>query len=366
MTLATAAYAGGLFTRMSPEEARTRPGLTIVELYMAEACEGPDPWLEPELNSWPKKHSATMVRYDWRAEATSVKEAIGSGLKIAPQRIAWRDGVEIDRLCGCADPDDLNLWLTAITAGTTRGDILRATLAERGFDIGLSLEIAKVEVCGVHPDRAWDALFALWEQIPEKAPQERYWRAMRVAPEMASIGKKYPAIREKIVALRDDLTGAKDKDVHAFDDWFALNRVLGDDAMTVTWYDDNRNDPALSDVIEHARLGVFQLHTDKKRWAEAASLVTSPEMWLERAPPRGATLQLVADAYLALMIQQRQKEGKVLLKAILKEAGKDGAQGCAMLKLVTEHPKAVHKDQKVAAKACADEAVVTAWEALLP
>jgi hypothetical protein len=353
-----------LFGNLSLEALRATPGLTIAELHTPEACPGPDPWLDPALNAWPREHGVTMSRFDWRADATEVKAAIGGGLRIVPQRIAYRDGAEVDRLCGCQEPDTVRLWLTALAAGTTRGDILRASLAEVGFDVARSLELAQADTCALHIDGAWQALLDLWNQIPDKAPDQRLTRLTRVAPEMGALAKKYPEIQARLVALRDGLDAAKDAEVPAFDDWFALNGVLGQDEVTLDWYAARRADPALAMVAEHARTGVFQLHVARDAWAEAAALIPDAATWLRKAPPRGATAQLAADGYLALMLAGRTTDGKALLKGML--GGEPEVLACPLLKIITAHPAAASKDQAVLAKHCDDAGVVSAWEAVRP
>lgn len=341
-------------------EAAARPGLVIAEIHTAEACDGVDSWIDPELVKVATALHAEVVRYDWRADAADVGTILGDGLRAVPQRIARRDGVEIDRLCGCASPEALSTWLVGVAGGKTAAEAL-ADKSTGVPDPGRGIERANAHLCALRPDAAMATILDLWARIPPTDAAGPV-RITRLSTEAGKIAKRYPATRPALASVRDATEVLAATSTQAFDDLITLNRVLGEDDRTLAWYDAHRLDPASSDVVEHARTGIFRLRADRGDWVGAAKEISDVDRWLAATAsgPVGAALRV--DMVVALRKQGDWPRANTVLKAIGKPSA---SEACAAIARWTSTGVA-HKTETALAKRCDVPATLQAWQAALP
>ncbi len=357
------AHAGTLASpvRRAPwTEAAARPGLVVAEIHTPEACDGVDAWLDAELVKVAAALHVDVVRYDWRADATDVSTLLGEGLRAVPQRIARRDGVELDRLCGCASPDALRGWLVGVAGGKTAAD----ALADAGTgvpDAARGIERANAHLCAQRPDAAMATLLDLWVRIPPTDTAGPL-RITRLATEAGKIAKRYPSTRPALVAVRDATEGLAPTSSAAFDDLITLNRVLGEDDRTLAWYDAHRLDPAAADVVEHARTGIFRLRSDRGDWDGAAKEIGDLDRWLAATASAGVGAALRVDMVVAL----RKVGDTAGANAVVRAIGKPSpSAACAAIARWTATGVA-SKAEAALAKRCDVPATLAAWEAALP
>jgi hypothetical protein len=334
--------------------------LVVAEIHTAEACDGVDTWLDPELVKVAAALHVEVVRYDWRADAADVSALLGDGLRAVPQRIARRDGVEIDRLCGCASPESLRAWLVGVAGGKTAAD----ALADGGTgvpDAARGIERANAHLCAQRPDAAMSTLLDLWARIPPTDAAGPL-RITRLATEAGKVAKRYPTTRPALVAVRDATEALAPTSVSAFDDLITLNRVLGEDDATLAWYDAHRLDPAAADVVEHARTGIFRLRADRGDWAGAAKEIGDLDRWLSATSSGGVGAALRVDMVVALRKVGDLGGAKSVVAAIGKPTA---AAACAAIARWTATGVA-SKTEAALAKRCDVPATLAAWEAALP
>ncbi len=324
-------------------------------------------WADAAVAAAAEKAGVTTLNATRNKE--NLETFVGSGYAPATLRIAYREGKELDRLCGCGTANDVATWLLDVSDGQTHADRLRVTAQSPARDvvpIGSWIEVAQAERCADRLDDAYKTLVTLWNDIPRRWPEQRALRLTRVAYELGALAEKHEPARVALVALRDALDATKDTDLTANDEWVALNRVLHDDARTVTWFEAARVDPAREEAAARQAPNVFSMWFEQMRLEDAGALIDDPIAWLGvwRQQPEG--LDGAVRGYVALRAAGRPKDAATLAKAIFK-LDKASAPGwaCTLLSKSAEYGR-TGKDEKAVAKVCEDEAVVAAWAAALP
>ena len=107
LALALAAHAGP-YTDVSLPEALQGQGLVLAVVPKAGVCTE-DPW--PLAEDWLGRHNATAVLLKPGRDTDVLKEVVGEGPYLPPMALAWHDGAELDRVCGCLSPEELAGWL---------------------------------------------------------------------------------------------------------------------------------------------------------------------------------------------------------------------------------------------------------------
>lgn len=346
------------------ERVAAGPGLAIVELTDGKCAVG---LTEPKV-------AATLSEYGIAtAAAPRTREGVDrwlgpDGVATGTVRIAFRDGVEVERACGCASVDAVNLWLSELAAGSTHRAELRRT-AESATDVppvGTWLELAYAEQCSARPDDAFRVLRFLWDQIPARWPDQRAFRLTRVALELGKSADRSPAHRAELVALRDSLTATRERDIPTGDDWVALNRVLHDDDTSLAWFGELRTVPTLASLAAHHGPTAWSLLAERERWVDAGGWVTGDlsgwVSWWLASDPRGASL---ATGYATVRARGDVRSAAAIAKEALGRDDAPAGLACALIARSTALG-VVGKDEGKLARRCDDEAVVDAWSAALP
>lgn len=342
------------------ERGAGKTGLVVYDLYKEGTCDNLDPWT-PEVAKNLVDNNTLAVRIDYMKDGESVKKLVGAGFLTVPMRIAYLDGVEVDRACGCMDGAALVTWMDDLRAGKTRADVSRSKLSgDLGKDLTPSLDIVQQEYCANRPEKGFDTLELLWNGLDRSDDAIQAVRFSRVAHDMAVLARKSPVVTERIAALRDSLDAAKDVEDAKLDDWVALNRILLQDDVTLSWFDAHRSDPAFATVIAHQAPNLLALLVERTRWADAGGLIGDAEAWLDWARPTTGGLDLSIDSYVALFAAGRTKDADTFAKGVLKVAPEGTA--CKILTRATGAGFSSSAQSKIA-KLCKDEAVVTAWKA---
>ncbi len=361
LTILLAAALAAPRTDLSAEDAKKLPGLAIIEVGKPGACA--DAWESAEVKAWSTAHAdAHLVVAPFTKG--SVEALLGDVRTAAVTKVAYRDGVELDRACGCMDGPVLGRWLEVLATEGTRAGAQRDALSRTTeLDTTGWLELVQLEACAARMPEAFAAAKHLWEQIPEQAPDQREVRLTRVVHDMGTIATKDAAAKTELTAMRDALDEGKDTDRPTLDAWVALNRVLGDDERTVSWFDAHRTDPSKKELIAAHAPNVFYLMVERGRWADAGMLIDDLPAWLEVWKAQKAGLDTSELAYAALRAAGRDKDAAKLAKDILKVAPEGTA--CRLIAKSTQIQVA-SKSEAPVAKACTDAAVVEAWTAAVP
>jgi hypothetical protein len=356
----------GPFSSLPWSEARQGKGVVVFELTKDGVCQSPEGWADAGLPAWMSEHGVMAVRLDRAKDQGAVRKLVGSGHEEVPMRIAYRDGVEVDRTCGCVDGPGLTAWMQGLSEGQTRADAERARLGDplQGeLDVMAELELVRMHYCANRLEMGAEHLILLWEQIPMRAPEYAEARFVRIGHDMAVLARKSDAVTARLATLRDGLDEAKDTDFAALDDWVALNRVLLQDDRTVSWYDSHRGEAWFAKFLQHQAPNIFFLMVERGRWADAGAMIDDPARWLSRWKPEAGGLEQAIWGYAALMAADRGKDGAWFAKEILKVAPEGTT--CQLVAKAVEAGGA-DKSQAKWVKGCADEALTAKWTAALP
>ncbi|MCB9683319.1 MAG: hypothetical protein H6733_17775 [Alphaproteobacteria bacterium] len=338
-------------------------GTTIVTLMKEGSCTGDDDgWSSALVSGWLQGNPDTVVvAAPFRRDASDI--LVGDAFQPAVMALAYKDGVQVDRVCGCQSGPDIAAWLGNIASGTTRGDAVAASLGDTvdGNTITRWLDVVQMHYCGNRLDDAFAVAKMLWEQVPPDATELRATRLTRIVHDMGVLAAKDDAIREQVVALRDGLDAAKDSERAALDDWVALNRILRDDDRTIAWFDTVKDDPAKKELTAAQAPNLFYMLAERGKWADAGRLVDDPIAWLAIWKQQTGGLETAAWGYAALLAADRAKDAAKLAKEILRVAPPSTA--CQLLAKSTE-VGATDPSQKPVVKTCDDPAVTAAWAAV--
>lgn len=353
-------YLSGTFDEIMAEE-----GLVILELTTEGRCE------EEEQGITARRTRAYMSKFDVKAAVWPRKlhlrdldKIVKGGKEVAPMRFAYKDGVEIDRTCGCATSEELTRWMGGLFRGMNSAERALADLPDPMEDLKVSERLGAVylhKCAGRHLD-AFRVLETLWTLIPEKAPEYRQIRLTTIATEMGALARMSPEVNDALTQLRDSLTYAKDDDFASLDDWIALNRILLDDEATLRWHAEAAGDPETAKYAAHAGLTVWLVYTERKEFDKAGAVIGDPDAWFKTWSSLPGGIDQATVGYASLIAAGRTKDATKLAKAV---QGVDKDTGACRLVQASVDAGTVDKGQKGLVKACKDPALESAWSGLL-
>jgi thiol-disulfide isomerase/thioredoxin len=243
-----------------------------------EPCEAMDrlTWSDATVVAWLAEH-AIAVHIDVARE----KDLVASlQIRATPTVIAFRSGLEFERLVGLKAPRELIAWLEAVRRGETAVDRLRRAVATDSDDMGARLSLARALAEARRWPEATEEYVWLWQHPLEHDPLMAPLRGSTLISEIARLLREYPPARARFGELRDAIRAhgapplASPADVY---DWIALNHVLGDAERIVQWFDQNGawldNHPNLDGVV---RARLVRLLVERGRWADVSRLFQDP------------------------------------------------------------------------------------------
>jgi len=299
----------------------------------------------------------------WVQAAAATARLVGEGYEKATMTIAYRDGQEIDRLCGCQAEDNYAKWLDHLSAGQSMAQAWEANLGdfnEGDLVVAGQIELADLYKCGGRPGEAARVLARLWKAIPERAPTYQNEKFTVITQHMALLARDSEDAATVFSALRDSYTKAKDENFDALDDWVALNRVLREDDTTVAWYNEHKGDEWYLPLIRHQGPNLFLMLVQRDQWADAGTMISDTDRLIANWKQGHYAIADMFDAYAALYAAGNVKGGKDVAKAMI--AYGDGDTACQLIRTATE-AGATHGSQKAVAKQCEDAPIVDAWSA---
>jgi thioredoxin 1 len=237
-----------------------------------------------------------------------------------PTLIAYKDGVEFDRTLGYRPADSLLDWLNAVKAGRRNGEDLaikveKSKQGQGGAAVSMQdrLTNAKNLVVANKLDEATAEYAWLWDNILKEEPAMVGVRASFMASDMEQLAKQHPAAKERFTTLRDAAQQRYQndpKDFNALGDWIALNRILGDNAQTLAWFDRAKNQEQAWPAIKANGFPLERLMIESNRLADAAALCPDPlervqrDFDISRISAKGPA---TADEDLKKMLEQSSK-----------------------------------------------------------
>jgi hypothetical protein len=133
-------------------------------------------------------------------------------------------------------------------------------------------------------DEATEEFLWLWNNMERVDPGMSGVRVSFMAGEIERLVAEHPRARPRFKELRDRAASAADASPAAAEprtDWAVLNKVLGDDDMTIAWFDKVKNDPTQAPVVERLSVFLEQELQARGRWADIGRLIGDPIAKLE-------------------------------------------------------------------------------------
>jgi thioredoxin 1 len=222
-----------------------------------------------------------------------VEQAIAAQLEVRamPTLIAFRDGIEHDRLVGGRGPDDLLEWLDIVERGDRFEDAQRAArILAQERRVRAPKLLADKQYDDALLDYTW-----LWTEN----------RDGKLVDEIRQLVAEHSASRTTFTELRDAATPAPEAPIGDVFEWITLNQIIGDSDASVRWYDENRVDlPPSRAVAQLVEVAVLPLLISRSRWRDAGVGLADPVATFQRmvkakAPAREVAGNLVRALYAA-------------------------------------------------------------------
>jgi thiol-disulfide isomerase/thioredoxin len=126
-------------------------------------------WSDARVVAWLEEH-AVAVQLDVDEEKAV---AASLGIRAMPTAVAFREGVEFDRVVGMKRPDELIAWLVGVQRGETGIDPLRRAVAANAGDMQARYGLARALLASRRFMEATDEYEWLW--LHSSSTSRRWW-----------------------------------------------------------------------------------------------------------------------------------------------------------------------------------------------
>jgi thioredoxin-like negative regulator of GroEL len=268
------------------QEARSHGKLLLVDATATRCgpCQVMDrmTWVAPAVVE-ALGRSAVAIQLDVDANA-AIKQRLR--IQAMPTVVAFRDGIEIDRVVGMQRPEQILAWLDGLARGETLLGQLRAQGTARPTDPETRMSLARklVEV-GQLSDATSEYIW-LWQHMIKYRPSMIGVRHSFLVHEIKQLILHYAPARDAFASLREAAapTARGEPTREALMDWFSLNEVFDEGHVSLAWFDSTRDrakaDGQLATLLEH-RLAPMLVKAG--RWVDVASLYPRPLATLAQA-----------------------------------------------------------------------------------
>lgn len=266
--------------------------------------------------------------------------AVALNLRSAPMVLAFKDGVEKDRLPGFREAAGLLMWLISLGGVKTPfDDAIHRGTGDLEHDMHARSSLANALLQEKRYDEATRHYVWLWDNIARVEPDMSGVRTSFMAGEIATLVAAHAPAREAFAAIRDTTGAAADADPSSDDlryDWVVLNKVLADDDRTLAWFDAIKRGPSWQDVARRGGRQLVEILRARGRLADIGRLYRDPLKELDFLhstvvdQPTGIMSEMFGKELLATMqkvvwTQFRASVGE--LHASLRAAGRDAEAG---------------------------------------
>ncbi len=226
---------------------------------------------EPDVVNWIEAN-ALAITLDVDSDRERAKP-----LKIltVPTLIAFKGGVERERLRGFRGSSEVHTWLN----GLERDQVDAGELpVGKGEDVGARSEIAKALLCSGRYEEATEDHVWLWNNMALASDYEGV-RESYLAGEINSLVCAWTPAYERFAEIRDKVAAA----LHAGPElpewrleWVVLNSVLGDDERTMAWVDTLKGDSSALPILRSGGRHLIRPLKLRGRWADMGRLYIDP------------------------------------------------------------------------------------------
>lgn len=242
-------------------------------------------WVDPSVVAWLEDHGVA----DQFDVDESKKLARELEIQAIPTVIVFRNGAEFDRVVGYQTAEQLLEWLDGVQVGRRAIDALREAAGDRSdpegnVDIRARLSLARTLAQRGKLDEATEEYAWLWQNMLKFEPSMRGVRLSFMVGDMSRLAKRHTPALEKFRQLRDRYSPLVNEvtDEQAAIDWVRLNKVIGDEASTLKWYERVKDDPAAARAVEQVARDLYEMLVKRKRWKDAGLVFRDPVQTAER------------------------------------------------------------------------------------
>jgi thiol-disulfide isomerase/thioredoxin len=252
-------------------------------------------------------------------------------IKSMPTVIAFRDGVEVDRVVGLKKTPELLSWLDALERGETSLQKLRRDVDAQPDDMHLRMSLAKRLYDDGKNDEATDEYVWLWKNMLERQPSMYGVRHSFLVAELTSLVASHAPARQAFGEIRDAVApSTDDADPEKLADWITLNKALDDRAATLAWFDVHGEAASTQARVRRMiELDVVPILVGKGRWKDVAKLYPDPVGELRRSAEKSKQMWEDRNGLPEEMLPQLERFGRqqirdkaVLLLRALRAAGR--------------------------------------------
>jgi thiol-disulfide isomerase/thioredoxin len=275
-------------------------------------------WVDPTVVAWIEEHAiAVQIDVD---EQKDVAKSLG--IRSMPTVIAFRGGVEVDRVVGLKKPSELVSWLADVQCGKTSLDQVRRRVQANPNDMQARYSLARTLANGGRFDEATNEYVWLWQHMTEHEPAMVGVRESFMLSEIGRLIKDHPSARKRFAELRDAL-GAEGVPATAtrqvVTDWVALSVTLGEADRVLEWFDGKADlldaRPELEGSLRRRLVPVLM---KRGRWADISRLFRDPVGALRQSYFR---LEEAKKHVAPEMVEMLPKMIETLERTIRKDAG---------------------------------------------
>lgn len=236
-------------------------------------------WRDPKVVDWVKANGLA-IQLD-----VDKQPAIAEALTITamPTMIAFRNGVEVDRVVGFKDAEELLGWVNDVKAGKTQASKLdekvKAAKGGGGLDADERYELARELVQARKFDEATGQYVWLWRNMLKESPSMVGVRGSFMARDMGELAELHKPAHAAFVKLRDEAQAridGGDGSINTLSDWIVLNDIVRDQDSTLAWFDRVKDDPKAMPTIRTLSFQLNDLLLSRKRWADAGRIIKDP------------------------------------------------------------------------------------------
>ena len=185
------------------------------------------------------------------------------------------DTKDFDRQVGYLTGPELLKWLEGVKKGETSLDMMKHEV-EGSFGKGGVAEVEGRHKLGAalfradRVDEAFEHYLWLWENMEKQDKSLSGVRVSFLARELEAFVKKSPAVKQKIIALRD---AAETTNVM---DFIVLNDILSDNQKTLSWFDKIKKDPKERAQLDRFAYRLEPMLITAGRWKDIAIMYPDP------------------------------------------------------------------------------------------
>jgi hypothetical protein len=239
-------------------------------------------WVDPTVVAWLGEHAVSLqVDVDQEKETTAFLR-----VKAMPSVIAFRAGIEVDRVVGMRGPADLLLWLEGLLRGETSADQVRRAAAATPDDMQARYGLARTLLTSRRFEEATEEYVWLWHHILEKDPAFVGVRGSYMLADIRTLIAEHAPARVRFTEVRDAIGpdgAAMTVTPDEVRDWIQLTRTLGQDDVVLRWFAKHREALVARSEKEWALAGeLVSVLTEHGQWADAAPLFRDPIESLRR------------------------------------------------------------------------------------